>query len=294
MTRINLNSGGYQLGGYREIAVPRPLRSIAEVAWVYAAVPDEAPGSASPPVHRVIPETGVSLCFASRRDRHGRTDDARLCVMGPIRTVRFFAPEPGTHLEAIRLKPEYSRPVLGVDPAEFDDVVEGDAVAISDRTTRLRDRLARTTRSPDAFAILLQFLEERATARRACRPTAAIHALLEYIRRHPASPPRIHEFASTVGSSERHIRRLSQELTGRSTKYFHRIRRLQHAVSLADTACTTDWTGVAIASGYYDQAHMINEFRALTGTSPSRLRAERRGQWGGEGAPAMSGFSNTG
>jgi transcriptional regulator GlxA family with amidase domain len=36
-----------------------------------------------------------------------------------------------------------------------------------------------------------------------------------------------------------------------------------------------DWIDVALSGGFYDQAHLIHEFRAFSGLSPERyLRAE--------------------
>ena len=33
-----------------------------------------------------------------------------------------------------------------------------------------------------------------------------------------------------------------------------------------------DWSRAAVDNGYFDQAHMVNEFRALTGVTPTAYR----------------------
>ena len=44
-----------------------------------------------------------------------------------------------------------------------------------------------------------------------------------------------------------------------------RLLRFDHARELAGTM---PWTEVAFECGYYDQSHLINDFRAVTGRSP--------------------------
>jgi AraC-like DNA-binding protein len=60
------------------------------------------------------------------------------------------------------------------------------------------------------------------------------------------------------------------------------VRRLLHAVSLADASPAPAWSRVAADAGFSDQSHLTNEFRLLTGLTPVRLHAERSGQWLGD------------
>lgn len=80
---------------------------------------------------------------------------------------------------------------------------------------------------------------------------------------------------------------------GLNPKPFARVKRLQrvlgevsvvaddHPFGRADSGCTASgaagtpsigWADVAARHGYFDQAHLINEFRALTGVTPSAYR----------------------
>src|SRR5258706_1858730 len=107
----------HALGGYREYSVPADLRQIAEVAWCYSRAEGEGPIPGRG--HRVLPEAGVSICFWSRRDGRGAVSDPQLTIIGPAPATHFFNPPPGMHLEAVRLKAEWSRDLLRFDPLEY-------------------------------------------------------------------------------------------------------------------------------------------------------------------------------
>ena len=258
-----------RLGAYREIAPPEDLRSIVDVVWVYAR-----PSSA----HRVLPEGGISLCFEARRDSRGVVSDGQLTLIGPIRTPRVTAPDPELHLEAVRLKPEWCHAVLGADPGEHVDAVD------PLRSPRLLDRLAKTRTSEEALQLLLDEIRAR---RRASASLA--HQALEMIRN---SALRLHEVARQLRVSERQLRRVVLQSTSWTPKYLQRVLRMNHAVAVADRFARPQWAQLAADCGYYDQPHLIAEFRALTGRSPLEIHAERRSEISnpsGFGDPMLSG-----
>jgi AraC-like DNA-binding protein len=47
-----------------------------------------------------------------------------------------------------------------------------------------------------------------------------------------------------------------------------RIARFERARTLAEAPHRPDWARVAAECGFYDQSHLINEFRAFTGRTP--------------------------
>jgi AraC-like DNA-binding protein len=73
-----------------------------------------------------------------------------------------------------------------------------------------------------------------------------------------------------VGVSERHLRNLFAREVGLSPKHFARISRLRKVLALAGRR---QWAAVAEDAGFFDQAHMISDFRALMGVSPAAYLA---------------------
>jgi AraC-like DNA-binding protein len=76
--------------------------------------------------------------------------------------------------------------------------------------------------------------------------------------------------ANAASLSPRQFRRICLERTGLSSKHLARVLRFREAAKYAN-GLHPDWADVAIASGYYDQAHLINEFKELAGVSPAQF-----------------------
>lgn len=81
---------------------------------------------------------------------------------------------------------------------------------------------------------------------------------------------RIPELARESYMSTRNFQRKFVEDTGISPKLFARLGRFQLALDMKRTR-GTDWANVAHELGYFDQMHMVKDFRAFGGDSPSRL-----------------------
>ena len=77
---------------------------------------------------------------------------------------------------------------------------------------------------------------------------------------------RVDGMAARLGVTTRHLHRAFVENIGVGPKEFARSVRLQRALRLAATS--RDWGRIAIDAGYYDQSHLIADFRDLVGLTP--------------------------
>jgi AraC-like DNA-binding protein len=138
-------------------------------------------------------------------------------------------------------------------------------------TRRLCDRLAVAGSMEDAAAIIDSAVGERiARSNAAARPHVAL-ALRATDRLTSAS---VSAVASELGVSERHLRRVFLETIGVNPKAFARLARFHRALAAARANRAADWASIAAATGYYDQAHLIGEFRAIADVTPSALLRE--------------------
>jgi transcriptional regulator GlxA family with amidase domain len=83
----------------------------------------------------------------------------------------------------------------------------------------------------------------------------------------------IGDVAAGVGLSPRQFERRFRAEVGLPPKLFCRIQRFQRIFQALESG-PAKWADVAVDCGYYDQAHLIRDFRAFAGETPVELMAE--------------------
>jgi len=71
-----------------------------------------------------------------------------------------------------------------------------------------------------------------------------------------------------LGWSRKHLANRFQDCIGLAPKTLARILRFRKAADHLSAAGLTCWSEFAVDAGYYDQAHLIREFRQLAGMTP--------------------------
>lgn len=163
--------------------------------------------------------------------------------------------------------------VLGV-PAS---AIAGRIVALEDMwgaaaPRRLTDRLARSRDTAEAATILESGIADRLAM------TDGHHARAELAlsAADKLASTSVNAVAVDLGVSERHLRRVFRETVGMSPKQFARLMRFHRALRAAHEDRPVSWASIAAAAGYYDQAHLIAEFRMIAGVTPQALLRELR------------------
>ena len=80
------------------------------------------------------------------------------------------------------------------------------------------------------------------------------------------------ETSSRVGLLPKTFVRRFREQVGLAPKQLSRVRRLQRIVGSIQRTDNVDWCQIAARHGYTDQAHLIHDFRELTGMTPTAYR----------------------
>ena len=79
----------------------------------------------------------------------------------------------------------------------------------------------------------------------------------------------IDHFAYDANMSERNFERLFAEQVGISPKLFCCITRFNHALDLKLKNLKSNWASIAYECGYFDQAHLVKDFKRFAGNVPS-------------------------
>lgn len=136
----------------------------------------------------------------------------------------------------------------------------------------LFERLGEARTALDAAAVLDRAIEERLILSHAPRAQSEL-ALQAASRLTSAS---VSEVAAALGVSERHLRRVFRDTVGVGPKTFARLERFRGALDAARAHDAPSWAAIALDAGYYDQAHLIAEFRSIAGVTPQALLGELR------------------
>lgn len=258
----------------KEVFVTRPTRLslrpfVARVGYSASAGPPSAVREAVMPSGRVnvMVNIGGSSYGTYGADGLLRRHAAAI-VGGATDTPTVIRPEPGIGVWA-DFRPAMAGAFVGSAGA-LDDVVDLEALWGAADTEQLRATLAAGLDPNAALVALEDALVAHLDPDRVSAPLAAAAGLLE-------SGRSVGEVSSMLEVSPRRFGRLFHAQVGLAPKAFSRVQRFQRLLGLAAQAPSPDWAQLAAEAGYYDQAHLINDFRRITGVTPrSYLRAANR------------------
>jgi AraC-like DNA-binding protein len=172
----------------------------------------------------------------------------------------------------VRFRPGGAFPFLGTPASELADThVDLDALwGIS--ATELRERLCAAKTSAERFTLL-----EKALVAHLFRPLErhrAVRFALDTFGR-ADSGLAIRDVARDAGLSQRRFIQLFAREVGMSPKLFCRVRRFRQALETVRQTAAPDWGRVAVDCGYYDQSHLIHDFRFFSNLSPTEFVRQR-------------------
>jgi AraC-like DNA-binding protein len=192
-------------------------------------------------------------------------------AFGMQQTVRRKLIRRGQRAVTARLRLGASMAVLGVPASAIaGSVLVLDELWGSAAAQRLEGRLSGVSDMTEAVRIMEGAIAQRLANAEQCDGNAplALTAAAKLVNGN------VRSVAADVGVSERHLRRVFRETIGMSPKAFARLARFRHAVRIAHGEREKNWAAIAATAGYYDQAHLIADFRGIAGATPRALLDE--------------------
>lgn len=222
-----------------------------------------------PLVH--VPDPATTLVWRTTADGH-----SALLVVGPRTHAAYHEGKDIPVCVRFRITTGAARTLLGTSVDEITDQVVPLGELWGPLGTRLADELAGLASQPTAVVDhLAAALSARvdavqdqgsATADLVRRASVALSSNSGHSR------PRVDEVARRVGVSERHLRNVFTTAVGIPPKQFVRLARIR---TVLPGLRRTSWARLASDAGYYDQSHMVAQFREIMHVTPSAFAAGR-------------------
>jgi|SRR5262245_21738966 len=254
---------------YREYSPSPALSPFVECYWARTVDPMCA-GGQDP--HRVVPDGCIDILveFDGRAVEAGTRISAgfgdRASVVGTMSRPLIVNAAPATCFIGVRFKPGKATQFLGVTAGELTDR----SIPLEEIWTRdgskLEAKLTGLQGTRGKFALLEGELLERLKRKETDDPyvEGLVRVILD--RRGAVSIEALSEYA---GISRQHMARKFAQYVGISPKLFCRIMRFQDLMATIRLARKIDWATTALDFGYYDQAHMISDFKEFCGLTPA-------------------------
>lgn len=210
---------------------------------------------------RVLP-TGTSELVVTLDD--DRSKQAIVCGAHSQPFVIDTAARPA--LIGVHFKPGGAAPFLGMPASELRNIRVPLDTLWGPAAFELRERLLEARSWRARFRVLERALQARLSGPPRRHPGVAF--ALEAIAKSPHVRT-IGRLTERVGLSQRRFIELFSTEVGLTPKLYCRVQRFQRVLAMIDCNEDVDWAGVAVACGYYDQAHFIHDFRAFCGINPT-------------------------
>ena len=242
-----------------------PLARFVERIWYFES-------ALSHHRERILPSGTMQVLINLHEDElrayHGGPDDPPLvsrgaAVSGPY--ARPFAIDTAEQrrIAGITFRPGGAAPFLPLPCLEVREqhVALGDVWGTDGAV--LRERLLEADSGPAVLATLETVLREWWA--RGSMPGEGILASIDALDR--GQP--VADVLDAIGMGHGRFVRGFRAAVGLTPKRFARIRRFRRVLAAVSTGQPAPWAEMAVACGYYDQAHLIRDFRELGGMRPS-------------------------
>jgi len=255
---------------YVELEPAPPLRGRVRF-WRLSGSALEGPSAPEP----VLPDGCVELIVHlgdpfRLQSEAGLELQPRLLLAGPgTRPVR-LAPTGRIDVIGARFEAGTARALVGV---ELEGLVDS-ILALDGVRAELARGLGEELAEPRRGERWTDVLERRLAPWSSVRSSAGDLAVEHAVRRVRASAGRatVEQLAAELGLSTRQLERRFRAHVGLGPKMLARITRFQFARRLAERAPSL--AAVAAHAGYFDQAHLVRDFRQFAGAPPSRFLDE--------------------
>jgi AraC-like DNA-binding protein len=212
-----------------------------------------------PHVQETLPHPNIYLVF----------DDSRLQLSG-VSTTKFTRTLTGVGFAAgVKFRPGGIRPFLNAPASSLTNRIVPPRSVFGSDADGLEAALLSHREEENMFNAMDTFLLQRVPP--LDENIDLVDGLVKQILQKPAIRT-VDDLVEQTGIGKRSLQRLFRDYVGVPPKWVIQRYRLHELVSRLEAGEPLNWPDLALELGYYDQAHLIHNFRAITGYSPAVYR----------------------
>lgn len=245
---------------YREYAPYEALQPYINCFWAYhsdSTVPDPVKGT-------ILPDGCLDIIFNFSADN---ADSAFVigAMTKPIINQR-------KHLLGVRFQPGMAYCFLKTPLHHFTDLTADLSAVWGPRSQELHSKLLETNPA-GALSLLTRELLQRLSD--APAPDQRVLTAVSWMKKNNGDMS-VQELSDRLGLSRQHFKRQCAQYTGLSPKSLLMTYRFKALMKQVKSNPALSWSRLAVDCGYYDQAHLISEFKAMTGRTPTQYFSDIR------------------
>ncbi|HKP70295.1 MAG TPA: helix-turn-helix domain-containing protein [Pyrinomonadaceae bacterium] len=246
----------------------RPTSDLCQIVKCYWALEYDKQHGSQPEL--VLPDGCPEIVF-NLSDRflrvHSDSEERQPGTLfaGQMSRSIMLRPSGSVKLFGVRLQPAGASSLVNFPVSEITDAIVGFDDACGREGRELEERLNLATTFEERIWIFEAWVRTKRsqTVNRDQLASEASLLIAEGRGSHSIST-----IANRIGVSERRLERHFKHRIGISPKTFSRIVRFQAVVRSVQNDMTVDVLETALDLGYYDQSHLIRDFREFSGITP--------------------------
>jgi AraC-like DNA-binding protein len=242
-----------------------PLSQYVELIW-------RIENSGMPPSRqRVYPDGAMALVIHLKKPSMSffiddKPQSIRVPLLaGPYSRSFDIDPSESTGVIGVRFRPGAACMFFPVAAHELHNTDIALSELYPGEADRLLNEVCSATGERVQFLVVEQYLNRKLT--HAARIHPVVKYAVEQLSRE-GTVERVRKIQLNTGLSHTKFIQLFREHVGLTPKLFCRVRRFRTLLNRIEKGLPVNWAGLAADCGYFDQAHLIRDFRAFAGITP--------------------------
>lgn len=240
--------------GYKEYEPPVSLKPYLVCYWSYFLEPSNITIESPPPI---IPDGCIDIIFDLNCPINLNS-----FVVGAMTTP---ITNNKTNLIGVRFKPGAAHSFLKIPVHEITDKIIEYQEFAGYAEDNLSTQLAEINSTNKRISFLNQLFLNKLVG---LTPIEPIVSQAIYLITQTDGKNNISQISNHLGWSRQHLTRKCLKFVGVGPKFLSQVVRVKRVIKSYKTKRFHNWSQLSIDGGYYDQSHMINEFKKITGLTP--------------------------